>query len=302
MVKIRHGFVGQRLVVYPIYVIEEALANPLSADLVVHSMGYFPRADGHYIERKNGCGEYILIYCVKGKGYYELKGEQYSVLENQFFVLPSDVPHRYWADCNEPWSIYWIHFKGKKAPPIYEQLRSINDIKISKQSRVSQRIEVFDELLNVMESETRESTVCYVNMAVNHLFATFLYVSEYQKAKYSTEKAVNTSFISLATHYMNENIEVQLTLGDMASNFGYSKSYFYRVFHRETGMSPVAYFQSIKVKRAAELLVNTNLRVNQVALKFGFEDPYYFSRLFKKVMGVAPSAYKLNVRKGDYEY
>ena len=45
MAKIKHGFSGQRLIVYPFYIIEQALNNPLVADLVVHSMGYFPKAE-----------------------------------------------------------------------------------------------------------------------------------------------------------------------------------------------------------------------------------------------------------------
>lgn len=84
MAKIKHGFSGQRLIVYPFYVIEQALNNPLVADLVVHSMGYFPKAESHYIDRASGCGEYLLIYCTKGEGWYVLDGKRYAVPENHF--------------------------------------------------------------------------------------------------------------------------------------------------------------------------------------------------------------------------
>lgn len=78
MAKIKHGFSGQRLIVYPFYVIEQALNNPLVADLVVHSMGYFPKAESHYIDRASGCGEYLLIYCTKGEGWFVLDGNDIS--------------------------------------------------------------------------------------------------------------------------------------------------------------------------------------------------------------------------------
>lgn len=282
--------------VFPFYVIERALENPLTADLAVHSMGYFPKAYGHYIDRPNGCGEYILIYCVKGKGYFTLDGVQHEVVENQFFILPAEKPHRYWADEENPWYIYWTHFKGPKAQFIYEKLKGIHEINMGEYSRIDDRISFFDELLNIMESETKESTVDYVNMSVNHLFSTFIYVDEYRMAKYSTQKASNTSFISRATHYMNENIESHLTLEEMASHFCYSKSYFYRQFCKETGYAPVSYFQNLKIKRAAELFANTNMKVNQIALKLGFDDPYYFSRLFKKIMGISPAFYKKQIK------
>lgn len=292
MVRIKDGFVGQRLAVYPFFIIEQALNNPLTSDLVVHSMGYFPKAAGHYINRPNGCGEYILIYCINGKGFFKLGGVQHAVCENQFFVLPAEEPHQYWADEESPWSIYWVHFKGSKAVSIFKQLNDVNQISLNDHSRMQDRIGFFDELLNIMESELKESSVDYVNMSINHLFATFLYIDEYRAAKYPVQKANYTSFISLATHYMNENIEKHLTLEDMAAHFGYSKSYFYRLFYKETGYAPITYLQNIKIKRAAELFANTSLKVNQVALKMGFDDPYYFSRLFKKVMGVAPVSYK----------
>ena len=108
MAKIKHGFSGQRLIVYPFYVIEQALNNPLVADLVVHSMGYFPKAESHYIDRASGCGEYLLIYCTKGEGWYVLDGKRYVVPENHFFILPAEKPHQYG-------SILWPGILWKKS-------------------------------------------------------------------------------------------------------------------------------------------------------------------------------------------
>ena len=125
MAKIKHGFSGQRLIVYPFYIIEQALNNPLVADLVVHSMGYFPKAENHYIDRASGCGEYLLIYCTKGEGWYVLDGKRYVVPENHFFILPAEKPHQYGSSEHDPWYIYWAHFKGKKAKYISDQLQGV---------------------------------------------------------------------------------------------------------------------------------------------------------------------------------
>ena len=150
----------------------------------------------------------------------------------------------------------------------------------------------FDELLNIMESGTEESIVNYVNLSFNHLISSFLYISTYRKAKHTKEKAENTYFISLATHFMYENIENKLTLRDLASHFGYSDSYFYRLFFKETKYAPVTYFLYLKIERACQLLKSTNLKINQIALKLAFDDPYYFSRIFKKIVGMSPKAYR----------
>lgn len=82
-------------------------------------------------------------------------------------------------------------------------------------SRIGDRIAFFDELLNVLESGTDEATVNYVNLSFNHLIASFLYVKTYREAKFSKSKAENTFFISLATHFMTENLENKLTLKEL---------------------------------------------------------------------------------------
>jgi AraC-like DNA-binding protein len=102
----------------------------------------------------------------------------------------------------------------------------------------------------------------------------------------------NFFFISLATHYMAENIEKKLTLKDLSSRFGYSESYFNRMFCKEVHFSPINYFLHLKIERAGQLLLHTNMKINQISLKLGFDDPYYFSRLFKKIKGVSPKIYR----------
>jgi AraC-like DNA-binding protein len=298
MIKIKHGFTGQRLVVYPFYVIEEALNNPLTSDLVVHSMGYFPKAENHFIFRESGCGEHILIYCTKGEGWFILNGKKHIVPENHFFVLPAEIPHKYGSSKDNPWFIYWVHFKGKKSEAICEKLQGVFPIGIEDNSRINDRINYFDEMLNVMESEITESTVAYINLSFNHLISTFLYIPIYRLAKYSKTKAEKTFFISLATHYMYENIENKLTLKDLATYFGYSESYFYRLFFKEIQYAPVEYFNQLKIQRACQLLKSTNMKISQIALKLAFDDPYYFSRIFKKIVGCSPKAY----RQSDYEW
>jgi AraC-like DNA-binding protein len=300
MVKIRRGFTGQRLAVYPFYVVEAASENPLVSDLVVHSMGYFPKAENHFVSRESGAGEYILIYCTKGEGWYSINGKKHVIPENHFIVLPAEMPHQYGSSKDNPWYIYWAHFKGRKAKIISDQLQGVIPIEYkSANSRINDRIAFFDELLNVMESEIEEEAVNYVNLSFEHLISTFLYISIYRKAKYSTQKAENTFFISLATHFMYENIENRLTLKKLASHFNYSESYFYRLFLKETQYTPMTYFMHLKIERACQLITNTNMKINQIALKLAFDDPYYFSRIFKKMMGISPKEYRQSALATD---
>lgn len=292
MTKIRHGFTGQRLAVVPFNVIEQALGNPLSGGLAIHSMGYFPKAENHFIDREYGCGEYLLIYCTKGEGWYVLDGERHTVPANHFFILPANRPHQYGSAQGAPWSIYWMHFKGSKAPYVYERLKGLRPIPVDNESRINDRIALFEELITALELAQDEDMISYANMSLHHLLGTFLFVQSYRNVKLRRKGEQNTFFISLATHYMNENIEKKLTLQEIASYFGYSESHFYRLFLKEIHYSPMNYFIGLKIERAGQLLVETDLKINQIALKLGFEDPYYFSRVFSKTMGMPPKKYR----------
>ncbi|MDR1919659.1 MAG: helix-turn-helix domain-containing protein [Tannerellaceae bacterium] len=292
MAKIKHGFVGQRLIVLPFNIIEKALKNPLTSGLAIHSMGYFPKAENHFISRENGCGEYLLIYCTKGEGWYRLNEKMYAVHANEFFILPAEQPHQYGASDGNPWYIYWIHFKGSNAEYVYERLSCLQRIGMEEDSRIDDRISFFEELVRALELGHDEEMIAYANLSLNHLLSSFMYVQSYRDVKFRKKEKQNTFFISLATHYMNENIEKKLTLKEIASYFGYSESHFYRLFLKEIHYAPMNYFLHIKIERACQLLLHTNMKINQISFKLGFEDPYYFSRIFTQIKGCSPKKYR----------
>src|SRR6478735_3935443 len=110
--KLRDGFQGEKLISLPDNVWKKAIKeNPVLSQLYITHIGYFPKATHHYRERKNGCADNILIYCLRGKGWYSINDKRYTVLPNQFFIIPATKASlSYGADENDPWTIYWIHF------------------------------------------------------------------------------------------------------------------------------------------------------------------------------------------------
>ncbi len=163
---------------------------------------------------------------------------------------------------------------------------------MSKDSRIDDRISLFEELITSLELCHDENMVNYANMSLNHLLASFLHVQSFRDVKLRKKGEANTFFISSATHYMNENIEKKITLKEIASYFGYSESYFYRLFMKELHFSPMNYFLHLKIERACQMLIHTNMKINQISFKLGFEDPYYFSRIFSRITGKSPRKYR----------
>jgi AraC-like DNA-binding protein len=79
---------------------------------------------------------------------------------------------------------------------------------------------------------------------------------------------------------------------DLARQFGCSTGYFHRLFKEHTGLPPTAYLLRLRVQHGAHLLAQTAWPVTEIARQVGFDDPYYFSRVFHKLTGHSPSAHR----------
>lgn len=94
--------------------------------------------------------------------------------------------------------------------------------------------------------------------------------------------------IEALRHDWNKNDRIEV----YADLCGMSAGYFYRLFRRATGMSPVEYRNLLRVSNARSILKNTRLSIREVAAIVGYDDPFYFCRIFKKHTGSAPGEYR----------
>jgi AraC-like DNA-binding protein len=287
MIRIKKGFKGQRLVVYPYY----AAGQWQRPGLQLHTMGAFPHAEHHYVERPDGCGEYILIWCTDGKGWYILNGEKTIVPASHFFILPAGHAHSYGSSENLPWSIYWTHFSGPDAASVYERLKGLREMPSSfPTSGISA---AFDEIMSLLDGYANQDKAVYVDMAFPRLISAFLYPELREGHNIKAENPPGSaSFVGKACHFMDENLSHKLSLSDICNHLGYSESYFTRAFTKEVGIAPMTYLMQLRATKARHLLENTNLKINQIAPMVGFSDPYYFSKFFTKEVGLSPKKYR----------
>lgn len=293
--KQQDGFSGQRAIVLPKSIIEGIKSNPLFSSLYISDIGYYPKAQYHYIERHTPISQYVFIYCVDGKGWYEVKQKRYTVEKNQFFILPVNVAHTYAADESEPWTIYWIHFCGILAKHFSEECVEPKEIKPAIHSRISDRIELFEEIFRTLEQGYGKENLLYACAVFHHFLGTVRFIQQYRQA--NNTKMDERDVIDATIHFMKENIEKKITLSQMAEHVGYSVSHFSTLFNQRTTYSPTVYFNQLKIQKACQLLDLSDMKINQICYKIGIDDSYYFSRLFHKVVGMSPSDYK-KMKKG----
>jgi AraC-like DNA-binding protein len=91
---------------------------------------------------------------------------------------------------------------------------------------------------------------------------------------------------------MQEHINENISLNNLSSFYNYSPSRFSSLFKQKTGYAPIDYFIQMKMQKASQHLDFTDQSIKEIALNMGFDDPYYFSRRFSKVIGMSPTKYR----------
>lgn len=287
--KLKDGFEGEQSLVLPEMVINMMERDALTSMLHISDMGFYPRAAHHYRHRPQPLDQYIFIYCIDGEGWYELSTRRYAVTANQYFIIPAGEPHTYAASPTRPWSIYWIHFRGALAQHYARHAATPQSIAPSLTSRIHRRHELFDEIYATLQQSLTIESLRYAMAAFHHYLASLLYVKAYRTA---APRGGDTDAVDAVIHYMEENIGKQLTLADITAYSGFSQSRLSAIFRERTGHSPLSYFNLLRVRHACHLLETTTLKLNQISLRIGIADPLYFSRLFSKIMGLSPTAYR----------
>lgn len=283
----RNGFTGEREVNVPVTVLSKYLKHqPVLNALYITNIGFYPKASFHYHERKGGCHDNILFYCLGGKGYYDTHDGSFELNANQFAILPAHHFHRYQADINDPWTIYWLHFSGDKLAELNKLVdidRYISPTPIKYDERF---ITAWEEMYNAMKGGYSIPNISYANLCLYRFISLFIF-QEVDLKNYKEQDTITDSI-----QFLKANIHTMLSINNMADHFHYSPSHFSALFKNKTGQSPMEYFIEMKIHYACQLLDQTSLRVKEIAAKVGYDDPYYFSRLFSKIMEVSPNKYR----------
>lgn len=289
----REGFPEEKLLVLPDYLAAELAHYELTAGFYISDIGYFPHAMYHYRDRPEGCISHIVIYCAEGSGWVEQEGRRFTLAARQLAVIPSGVPHRYGAAAEYPWSIYWFHLRGDQASA-YLRLYGLTDGPVSVPLGLEARLlESFNLSYNLlMEKPYSMQAQVHVSQTIGQLLG-----AVGLGAGGSTRQRKRQTDLERAIRYMNDHLHASMTLQELAGHTALSRQHLIYMFKQETGLPPIDYYLRLKMQRAGQLLSLTGLSVKEIAGLVGVFDPYYFSRMFKKLMGVSPTEYR-NTPKG----
>jgi len=289
--KVKEGFVGQQMIVLPPDIIRDVTKNTLIKGLYLTAIGYYPRAINHDRERKSGSQQYILLYCIDGKGHIKLGKTKYQLTPNTYFIIPKGMPHHYSTSHADPWSIFWVHFTGEHAEALCSRYLADDPPVVKSIPYDQQRIELFNLIYSILENSYNLRNVELTNIKLLQFLSSFIYHEEMYPAYYSSDQ-INSSI-----KFMKENLDKCYSINELASHLKYSVSHYSDLFKKKTGVPPIHYFNQLKIQESCQYLYFTDLTIKEIGFKVGFDDPYYFSRMFKKLMGLSPANYRNSYKK-----
>lgn len=95
--------------------------------------------------------------------------------------------------------------------------------------------------------------------------------------------------------YINNNYTKKLSLQEVASTFNISPNYLSSIFKEYTNINFSNYVSTVKIEHATEMLKNSDMQICEISDFLGFNDPYYFSKVFKKIIGLSPREYRIRM-------
>lgn len=282
------GFAGQRIAVAPRPLIAAALDRAPTRRLVVTDAGVFPHAAGHRRERSGGARETIVIVCMAGTGWLDVGGVVTRLGSATAIVIPSGTPHSYGASSNDPWTIWWFHVRGSDVPDLLEAM-SVTPERPHFFLRSPERIaRLIEEIVSALERATTQAVlIATAGMAWHAL------------TQMAADRLVPDEGAPLhrALRYLEEKIDAQVSVPDLAHLIGVSPSHLSWLFRKGTGGGVTAHHLGLKMARARVLLDTTSLPIAEIASRVGMADPFYFSRRFRSHHGISPTMYRV-ARKG----
>ena len=272
-------------IVLPPDVREAALSRPLSRHLLPSHVGFFPDARKHRIRRAVGIGSTIFKYCVRGSGWCEVEGRRFEVGPGDLLVVPQGLSHAYGTYPDRPWTLHWVHAMGDEIPHILRELGVDGRNPVARVGQSPALVGLFEEVQQELAGACAPHNVLFASQLLTHLMG--LLIRLRSEAIRETPDARQRVLASAA--YMRNYPERTRDVETLASEVGLSSSHYSALFRTATGQSPKRYFTRIQMARAEQLLKTTSDSIKAIAHALGFDDPLHFSRVFRRVNGIAPS-------------
>ena len=245
--------------------------------------------------RPRGRLDYQLLYVVSGKAHFYFDDAERIVTAGHMVLFQPRQEQHYEYFGTDKTEVYWVHFTGSNVKNILRRY----DIPLDTPVFYSGTSVIYAYLFKEMINELQTCRTGYEELLTMYLQQILILV---QRIRLERRPSVNTHIqeeMEYARRYFNEHYNEQINIEEYAESRNMSVSWFQRNFKQIVNCSPMQYLLTIRMNNAASLLESTDYSIAEISTIVGYDNPLYFSRLFKKQNRVSPSEYrKLVSQKG----
>ena len=227
---------------------------------------------------------YLFQYTLSGIGCFETPDGVLTLDAGKAFFVDFPSNTRYYLPTGGTWTFFYMHFTGAFARPFFDYLLTHHGhvFQLSPQSPVITRFfEVYQHIQGGKQFEPYESGVFLYE------WLTCLLKEVTTPSSYNGNNYVQQAVSWMQRHYMTP-----CSLTEMSQTLGVSLPHLSRQFHTEKGLTPMTYLTNLRLEKSLTLLLNTPLSIQDIATQCGFTTGNYYAKVFRKVMGMTPTAYR----------
>ncbi len=269
---------------------------PVVQDLFATEAGYYPAGARHDAEQPEGSAEAALLYCLSGNGWCQVGGGTWVLREGWTLLLPPLTPYVYGTCAEVPWSVWHVRFGGARLPAYLQMVGVSSTHPVFYAPDVEVMVQGFEELYGHLGA-ARDGSADAVLPGLSTTLAYLLGRLRFRQHVPDERRRANEEKIMASLRYMRAHLSEPCQLDVLAAAAQMSVSHYAHLFKQQMNTPPVHFFIRLKMQRACELLGATDQPVGEVAAQVGYGDPFQFCRMFKKVVGTAPTRYRAARRR-----
>lgn len=229
---------------------------------------------------------FFIKFTVSGKGTLRINSQTLALETGVLTGFGPGTPHHYRADSGNPMSHIFVTFLGNECQDLFAK-SALAEKHYIKVENPDETMALFQRILQLgLDKKEFSQEICCAYLRILLLEHT----SASMRGKAS--QPISKGTFQVCKRYIDMNFSSIKSPGEIAYHCNIDVRYLSVLFKRYCHTSPSQYLMRLKLNKAANLLLTTDLAIKEVALKIGFDDPYHFSRNFKKVHGHSPNDYR----------